>query len=251
MKAPLLIGVALLLASSRMALAIDCKAILDIPAENASETSLKGNVDVNGLAKRLLNASGDAEVLSKTRELLQKYPLDQQSLRCSQLTYLACGVLNEEKTTPLQARVDAVERMTKSCHQIKSEAIAQGSTFGPSEEDEHFTGGPVNCKSQDGNVTCVFEMESSSRNRNVAFMSGSAEMVDEDGEPYDATSIRIGQKTGQFLRYEFKADTRTKVVLRFDGAGRTSKIIQTLSISPFNVLDNDRVDLRYRNVPIS
>ena len=250
MKTHLIAASVIVLASGSAARAFDCKAILNIPAESVSETTVKSSVDVNGLAKRLLNASGDAEVLSKTRELLQKFPLGQQSLICSQLTYLACGVLNEEKTTPLQARLAAVERMTKSCYQIQSEAIAQGTSFGASKQDDHFTGGPAECHRSESKVVCVLAMESSNRDRFVLFDSESAELVDDEDSPYEAATIRIGQYSGQNVRYEFKSDTRTKVELRFDGVEKTSKAVQTLTISPQNYTDYGRVRLRYRNIQI-
>lgn len=244
------LSISFLFAANMPALALNCEALIVVPSDNS--TSLGGEVsaDLTGRLGKLLGAKGDAEVLSETRTLLNPYPESERSLQCSKLSYLACGILEKDNQGPLAVRVDQMIKILDACQIVTTEKLIDEAEIGPVSKDERVSAWPVTCKRSEGDVICNLFIQSNDRDRELHLGPGSVEIVDEAGNSYFANTFGTGSKLSRRLRYEFKADTKTAVQVKFENINRSSKIIQNLLIAAYNPTDKDSIDIRYRNVKI-
>ena len=229
---------------------LDCSAIIALPENSESTTNISGKVDVDGFARRLLSGDADATYLNETKKTLQQYPLDKQSLACSQLMYLVCGKLNIQPDISLSEVVDALSKLNGFCGQITSGILTNNTDLMPVSSDERFIWTPILCQKKEGNISCSLYVQSVGRDRQLSAGRQSVEIVDDKGITYNASSFRLGQANAGSLNYEFKADTKTYLEFVFKNVDRSSDFIQTLTAEFVNRTDRDDVSLRYRNIQV-
>jgi hypothetical protein len=236
------------MSSANVAQAFDCRAVLNIPEETVSRESGSLQGEVGGLVRRLVQAGGTVSVARETKEVLQKYPLDSRSRHCSMMSYLACGLLEREDEASLAERFSYMQQILDICNQIALDALAVGAEIGPTQSDSRFQVSPIICKEADGQVTCLITLESIDRNRIVHLSNRETELVDDLGNPYDAQGFKIGSKPIKRGRYEFKANTATKLEVLFENINRSVSGAQNISIKFSNETDRDGLSIVFRNV---
>jgi hypothetical protein len=227
---------------------LDCRAVLDVPEEAVRREYGSLGGEVSGLVGRLLQAGGNATLLRETKEILQKYPLDSRSRHCSIMSYLACGILGKEDDTSLAERVNYMQLILDSCNKVALEALTAEQQLGPLRSDPRFEIGPIVCRNADGQLSCGMTIESVNRDRLVYLRARNVELVDDLGNVYVAKRFRMGSSSFANERYEFKANTATKLETLFENIDRSVTGGQNLSMRFSNLTDKDELAIVYRNL---